>query len=345
MNLYLNTFAWSLMLLFSLINHMAKSKDKFTETDTLKTLIETELTLLGVLNRFGISLGFGDKTVKTACDEDEVDCPTFLAVCNLMCNNDYTRFNISLKSIMEYLRKAHSYFLDFMLPSIRRKLIEAINCTDVNDIAFLLLKFYDEYVQEVHNHMNYENDAIFKYVSELLENNGSQRFRISQYSLNHESMADKLAELKDIFIYHYHVKDNELLTSALTDIIQCGNELTIHCEIENKLFIPEVERLEQSVKYALEENAEDNKVSESPKDILTEREKDIIRCFAKGMVNKQIADYLCLSVHTVTTYRRNISAKLNIHSPSGLTIYAILHNLININDVNLQTNSTELKTR
>lgn len=314
---------------------MAKNKDIFTEKDSLKTLIETEQSLLGVLNRFGISLGFGDKTVRSACDADEVDCQTFLAVCNLMSGNEYTCFDISLKSIMGYLRKAHSYFLDFLLPSIRRKLIEAINCSDVNDIAFLLLKFYDEYVQEVHNHMDYENDAIFNYVSELLENDGSQKFRISQYSLNHESMADKLAELKDIFIYHYHVKDNEILTSALADIIQCGKELTIHCEIENKLFIPAVERLEQSVKDSLEENADDDKISESSDDILTEREKDIIRCFAKGMVNKQIADHLCLSIHTVTTYRRNISSKLNIHSPSGLTIYAILHNLIDINDLNL----------
>lgn len=314
---------------------MAKSKDIFNEKDSLKTLIEAEQSLLGVLNRFGISFGFGDKTVRAACDEDEVDCQTFLAVCNLICNKDYSCFDISLKSIMEYLRKAHSYFLDFLLPSIRRKLIEAINCTDVTDIAFLLLKFYDDYVQEVRNHMEYENNAIFKYVSELLENNGSQRFRISQYSLSHESMADKLAELKDIFIYHYHVKDNEILTSALIDIIQCGKELTTHCEIENKVFIPEVEHLEQSVKDVYDENVEDKKVSESSESVLTEREKDIIRCFSKGMVNKQIADHLCLSVHTVTTYRRNISAKLNIHSPSGLTIYAILHNLININDLNI----------
>lgn len=67
---------------------------------------------------------------------------------------------------------------------------------------------------------------------------------------------------------------------------------------------------------------------------MTEREKDIIRCVAKGMANKEIASYLCLSIHTVTTYRRNISAKLEIHSAAGLTIFAILNNLINIRDVN-----------
>ncbi len=63
---------------------------------------------------------------------------------------------------------------------------------------------------------------------------------------------------------------------------------------------------------------------------LTEREKEVIRCVAKGMANKEIADALCLSVHTITTYRHNISVKLDIHSPSGLTIFAIINKLVDI---------------
>lgn len=63
---------------------------------------------------------------------------------------------------------------------------------------------------------------------------------------------------------------------------------------------------------------------------LSQREKEIIACVIKGMTNKQIADQLCLSTHTVNTHRRNISAKLDIHSVSGLTIYAIVNKLIDI---------------
>ena len=70
--------------------------------------------------------------------------------------------------------------------------------------------------------------------------------------------------------------------------------------------------------------------------ILSEREKDIIKCVARGMSNKEIADKLFLSIHTVTTHRRNITAKLQIHSPAGLTIYAIMNNLVDISDINLQ---------
>lgn len=64
-----------------------------------------------------------------------------------------------------------------------------------------------------------------------------------------------------------------------------------------------------------------------------EREKDIVRCIAKGMSNKEIADKLFLSVHTVATHRRNISNKLQIHTAVGLTIYAISNKLVNIEEI------------
>ena len=58
-------------------------------------------------------------------------------------------------------------------------------------------------------------------------------------------------------------------------------------------------------------------------EVLSSREKEIITCVVKGMTNKEIADALYLSAHTVITHRRNIARKLQIHSPAGLTIYAI----------------------
>ena len=56
-------------------------------------------------------------------------------------------------------------------------------------------------------------------------------------------------------------------------------------------------------------------------------------CIAKGMSNKEVADALNLSVHTVTTHRRNISSKLQIHSPAGITIYAIVNKLLDLHEI------------
>ena len=66
---------------------------------------------------------------------------------------------------------------------------------------------------------------------------------------------------------------------------------------------------------------------------LSQREKEIIICVVKGMTNKAIADKLYLSIHTVITHRRNIARKLQIHSPAGLTIYAIVNKLVELQDI------------
>lgn len=68
---------------------------------------------------------------------------------------------------------------------------------------------------------------------------------------------------------------------------------------------------------------------------LSAREKEIVVCVVKGMTNREIADRLFLSTHTVVTHRRNIARKLQVHSASGLTVYAIVNKLVELNDIKL----------
>lgn len=70
-------------------------------------------------------------------------------------------------------------------------------------------------------------------------------------------------------------------------------------------------------------------------DELSERETEILKSLVKGMSNKEIADYHNISIHTVITHRRNISRKLKIHTVPGLTIYAMINKLVDINDIKL----------
>ncbi len=80
-------------------------------------------------------------------------------------------------------------------------------------------------------------------------------------------------------------------------------------------------------------NVSEEIVTAGGQDILSVREKEIVTCVVKGMTNKEIADALFLSAHTVITHRRNIARKLQIHSPAGLTIYAIINKLIELQDI------------
>lgn len=71
------------------------------------------------------------------------------------------------------------------------------------------------------------------------------------------------------------------------------------------------------------------------KENLSAREKEIITYVVKGYTNQEIADHLFLSVHTVMTHRRNIARKLQIHSATGLTIYAIVNKLVDLSEIKL----------
>lgn len=75
------------------------------------------------------------------------------------------------------------------------------------------------------------------------------------------------------------------------------------------------------------------KETEKQHEPLSSREKDVLLYVIHGLTNKQIAEKLCLSSHTVMTHRRNISAKLQIHSTAGLAIYAIANKLVTLDNV------------
>lgn len=76
-----------------------------------------------------------------------------------------------------------------------------------------------------------------------------------------------------------------------------------------------------------------NSIPDKNSEIISSREKNILKHIALGLTNKEIADQLFISIHTVVTHRKNITQKLGIKSVSGLTVYAILHNLISMDEV------------
>ena len=256
---------------------------------------------------------------------------------NYCTGRDYHYERISLTALIEYLRQAHEYYLEFNLPQIRRKLIEALDCSGTNDIALLIIKFYDEYVREVRKHMENENKTVFAYVQQLQQGYLKREYSIATFQGKHTPMADKLKELKEVIIQYYPEKNNFLLNEVLLNIMLCEEDLTQHCDVEDHIFVPAVKLAEQRL---LQSNTA--VYTDSPKQVevkgknlgkLGEREKDVLVCVARGMSNKETANALCLSVHTVTTHRRNISQKLQIHSTAGLIIYAIANGLIQLDEV------------
>lgn len=224
---------------------------KYKPTDRMIDLISNNYALLQVMSRFGLSLGFGNKTVKEVCEMNGVDCPTFLAVVNFV-EEGFSRVDdehddISIPALIDYLKQAHIYFLDFCLPGIRRKLIYAIDCAD-DDVSYLILKFFDEYMNEVRKHMEYEEKTVFKYVDALLRNERPQNYQISTFSKHHDSISEKLTELKNIIIKYCPAKTNKnMLNAALFDIFTCEEGLDSHCNVEDYLMVPAILKLERRI--------------------------------------------------------------------------------------------------
>ena len=185
--------------------------------------------------------------------------------------------------------------------------------------------------------LEYENDVVFSYVEQLSQGFLNRNFTISNFAGKHTPIGYKLKELKDIIIRYYPEKNNYQLNQVLLEIILSEQDLTSHCMIEDKLFVPAVKLVEQQLKKSGQiqytNESENESIDKDKLEVLSDREKDVITCVAKGMNNKEIADYLYLSVHTVTTHRRNISNKLQIHTTAGLIIYAIANKLVNIEEI------------
>lgn len=97
----------------------------------------------------------------------------------------------------------------------------------------------------------------------------------------------------------------------------------------------DMEQISTKIAKLLSEDSDKDQSAENEN--LSQREKEIIVGVVKGLTNKEIADKLCLSIHTIITHRRNVSRKLQIHSPAGLTIFAIVNGLVELNDIKNQS--------
>jgi regulator of cell morphogenesis and NO signaling len=319
-----------------------KNQKMYEADDKMISLIRDNYDLLQMLGSFGISLGFGDKTVKEICENNNVDTYTFLAVVNFTING-YGDFGaddkLSVPTLLRYLEACHAYFLDFQLPYIRRELQESLD--ERESLAKLILRFYDEYAHEIRRHMKYEQKTLFPYVESLIEGHPINNYNVDTFSKHHSATDNKLRELKLLIIKYLPLDGlhNNQLTATLHDIYENEAWLRQHAMVEDDIFVPAIRRLEQLNKQSdVTRNISDMVfkagAGQDP-DALSDREKDVIISLVQGMSNKEIADHLFISVNTVITHRRNIARKLQIHSPAGLTIYAIVNGLVDISSVKL----------
>lgn len=275
----------------------------YSSFDRMYRLMSEEHNLLHLISQFGITMGVGDKTIDEVCTEHNIDTGTFLAVVNHTPND-----KVDLATLQVYLRNAHTYFLDFQIPRIREELISAVSQVEMSQlkdarsqqIPILIIRFFDEYAAEIKHHIEHENSNDY-----------------ALHPADDKAMHNRLDELKQLITKYFPIAANDtMIYAALQDIFELEAELALHCSIEDDILLPALKRQQPQ--------------DDEP---LSDREKEVLVQLVNGLSNKEIANVLCISTHTVMSHRKNISKKLHIHSAAGLTIYAISNNLVCLDEL------------
>lgn len=204
-----------------------------------------------VMNRFGIQLGFGDKTLDEVCAKYDVNSDLFILICNIFYNHNFEPNsaqieNYPLKGVLDFLKKSHQYYRENSLPRLQKALNDLVQ-TCSPDHAKALETFFNEYYAEIDKHFADEDKHVFPYVEKLLNKQTDTNFTIQQFEDNHENIEEKLEDLKNIIIKYIPSNNNDSLRQTLLEKLFIFEEdLNRHALIEDKLLVPMVLKIEQA---------------------------------------------------------------------------------------------------
>ncbi len=292
----------------------------FSENSKMADVVLSDGRLLHVLPCFGIEPGFGEKTVERVCAEKGISAPLVVLVCNLYAFDDYTPDaallrQIPIEGIVAYLKSSHRDYLEVRMPRI----IEAVLALPGGD---MLSSFCEKYRGEVVAHFRYEEEVVFPYIHKLLEGE-RPRYRISEYEANHSDIDGALDDLENIIVKYLPPECTiERSRSVLQELFSFGHDMRKHALLEDTILVPLVERLDDGGGPAASFDGVE----------LTQREQQVLATLARGLSNKEVADRLCISTHTVISHRKNIMRKTGFKTAQGLTFFALHCGLISRED-------------
>lgn len=219
-------------------------------------IIQINQRLLLVIERFGISLGFGDQTIYEVCSKYQLNPSFVLLVLNVF--NDHT-FSVNellsreyIPGLLDYLKNGHRYFLQDKLPYISELIDRFIERTENPDTR-LLHAFFQEYMNEVIEHTNLEEQTVFPYILALFDKiNGKEdnvellRYQIDDFIDSHSNIEEKLDDLKQLLIKHFPpTKDRFYRNQILFELFDLEYDLNDHNGLEERILTPLVRILEK----------------------------------------------------------------------------------------------------
>lgn len=280
----------------------------------LSDLLTEYSELIPVVNRFGIRLGVGEKTIDEICTEYRLNVDFLLTILNVYLHESYDpKSNLALfdaSAIADYMKHTVENYLQASVPNIEKHFTPFIAMSGGdNQELNLLHKVFHQFKTELSEHLQQDFEQINNYPNELLH------------------------DLKNIIIKHISGNYNQNLAYAVIfSISALEKELHVHNRLLEKVLRPKLKELDSGYIEDLSNGLiDDYKQRESNKE-LTKREVEVLKLIVQGHLNKEIAEKLNISVNTVLSHRKNIIAKTGIKTVSGLTFYSISRGYVSSGD-------------
>lgn len=218
-------------------------------------ILSVHNNIIKLLPRFGIPLGFGDKTISEVCVDNKVSLPLFLQICNVYTQDDFVPdihdlIQFPIFSLVQYLHACHLELLEQIFPHIEQHLSEVV--VDWSEqYKTLITNFFVDYRREVVGHFQYEEKVVFPYIHGLIDPQSDKfDYKISYLKKHHNNIEDKLSDFTNLLVKYIpvNVAQRERV-DMLIDIYALADDIEKHTLIEDKIMVPYIQYLENEEHY------------------------------------------------------------------------------------------------
>jgi regulator of cell morphogenesis and NO signaling len=235
---------------------MYQTADLYLTPDVkLSGIILNNPYLLLLLEHFNISVPLQEKRIREVCEENYINTDVFLTFAHLYNGtDDISSITFSfgeIQTIISYLRNSHKYYTQDIYPNIQHIIKEMYQVNNHKEMV-LVEKFFNGYFHEVAEHLDYEDDVVFPYISDIYQHIINQEpyqkninYSVTEYKNHHNDIKEKLSDLKNLLIKYLPLKDDgQIRRRLLFSLSELDYDLTVHSKIEDLILIPLVEKME-----------------------------------------------------------------------------------------------------
>lgn len=230
----------------------------------MSDVVHRNYMVIPTLNRFGIRLGFRDKTVEEVCDKAGVDARFLVELLNAFTNSDYVPSayikQIDVLVLISYLQDTHRNYLQEWSVSIEKMIEQLKTMGEDERYTELILNFFKGYRNELTTHINREEEIVFPYIKTLQkvieqgtvtdkERSIIERYSMEAFEAEHDDIALKLKDLKNIMIKYIISPENTMqYYTIIQELFKLEEDVEYHTRVEDKILIPRVSFMEEEIK-------------------------------------------------------------------------------------------------